>query len=447
MELRPYQKEDVKRSLQTDSIALFNEQRTGKTPTICTILKEKQPKRTMIVCPASLLYVWKREFELWTGQPAFVVPDTKFKDFEWDKYNTILVNFEKLRGNSKSTPLLDVLIKQKLDAIVVDEAHRMKNKDSLTAVALRKLRKTKIKIAATGTPAPSKPWDVWTILNWLYPQTFSSYWKFVEEYFMMDTTYVYGERHSTPCGFKPGYDTLLAQNLDIYCIQRKRKDVMQWADTLEQPTIVELPCTTTQLKALDGLMNYFEYKHIITQTILDNLVRVRQVCAAPEILGIRGRSPKLAWLQDYLIDYPEKSVIVFSNSKKFLILIQEKLNKLFNLGLITGDTLPKDRANIIYSFQNKQIQCLLLQTQAGKEGLTLDQADTTVFLDTYPPIADYLQAKDRMIATTENKVKPKEIIHVIMKDTYDAELFRMVSERIAVNDIINDYKKYIKKGE
>ena len=87
----------------------------------------------------------------------------------------------------------------------------------------------------------------------------------------------------------------------------------------------------------------------------------------------------------------------------------------------------------------------MCQTQACKEGLTLDAADTSIFLDVYPPSADYLQAKDRMIATTEERVKSKKLIHVMLQDTYDVQCYRLVERNVDETAIINDYKKYIEE--
>ena len=216
---------------------------------------------------------------------------------------------------------------------------------------------------------------------------------------------------------------------------------MTWLPAEEEPTRVMLPPNPEQLKAIDNLINYFEYKDIVTQTVLDNLIRVRQICAAPEILGLKAKSPKIEWLQQYLKDYPEKQVLVFSNSKKFLRLISDKLTETHNM--ICGDISPKMRQIIVQGFQNGRYKVLLCQTQACKEGLTLDAADVSIFLDVYPPSSDYLQAKDRMIATSPERVKPKELIHVMMKDTYDVQTYNLVKRNVDETAIINDYKNYI----
>lgn len=202
-----------------------------------------------------------------------------------------------------------------------------------------------------------------------------------------------------------------------------------------------MPCTKEQAKYLRELEATFETEHVNTQSILERLIRERQVCAYPAILNLKGGSPKLDWLKQYISDYPDKSIIVFSNSKKFLELVHRGVNGC----MITGDTPTQVRQQHIVSFQNGTTRLLIIQTQAGKEGLTLDRADVTIFLDTYPPAADYLQAKDRMIATKPENVKPQEIIHLMMKGTYDERLYQMVAKGVSDTDVINDYIKYVKE--
>ena len=107
-----------------------------------------------------------------------------------------------------------------------------------------------------------------------------------------------------------------------------------------------------------------------------------------------------------------------------------------------------NKAELIISgpiFQTNKTNILLLQTQTVKEGLTLDNADVSIFLDTYPPASDYSQAKDRMIPTVETHVKEQELIHVMMKDSYDERLYNLVKNNISATDVINDYKNYLKE--
>ena len=195
------------------------------------------------------------------------------------------------------------------------------------------------------------------------------------------------------------------------------------------------------LRICDKEVLKFETEHINTQSILEQLVRIRQICGAPAMLGLKGSSPKVDWIKQYIADYPDKSIVIFSNSKRLIYLVKSYVRCV----VITGDTPTKERQQPIVSFQNGTTRVIILQTQAGKEGLTLDKADVTIFLDTYPPAADYLQARDRMVPTIPEHVKPQEIIHLMMKNTYDEHLYQLVAKGVSDTDVINDYKKYIQE--
>ena len=89
---------------------------------------------------------------------------------------------------------------------------------------------------------------------------------------------------------------------------------------------------------------------------------------------------------------------------------------------------------------------LLINLDAGKESLTLDRAETAIFTDKYPPAGDIQQAEDRFVATTEAKAnKPHLIIELMIKGTYDEDLYKLVQKNIRETDIINDYKKYLER--
>ena len=114
---------------------------------------------------------------------------------------------------------------------------------------------------------------------------------------------------------------------------------------------------------------------------------------------------------------------------------------------IIGSTPIKQRAEIVKNFQNKSVKVLLINIDAGKEGLTLDAADTIIFTDKYPPYGDIAQAEDRFIATTKAKAEKEHTIYeLILKDTYDEQLYNLVNLRASSTDVINNYKKYLERS-
>lgn len=65
--------------------------------------------------------------------------------------------------------------------IILDETHRIKNRKAQMTVAVKSLNAL-YKTSMSGTPADNRPEDLWSTLNFLYPQKYRSYWKFVNTY-------------------------------------------------------------------------------------------------------------------------------------------------------------------------------------------------------------------------------------------------------------------------
>lgn len=446
MELRPYQREDVEEIKRLRCIGVFNEQRTGKTPTVCTALKEMGISKYIVVCPNSLLYMWKPAIEQWANLTPIVYQ--KEKDVElWKNSNVpIIIGYERLRGTTKKqNPLYQYMLRHKVDAVVLDEAHTIRNRKNLTYKACMLLaRRTDVRIAMTGTPAYNTPQDVWAVVNFIAPNYLDSYYNFCKQYFVAERVYTAQRIIEKPTSmYIPGRDVILANKLKLISIQRKRNDVLEWITDIE-PTLVKLTPTSLQSKVIHNLEKYFEYEHIITPNMLANMQAIRQLCADPSLLDIKGASPKTDWVVTFLKDNPDKRVIIFSLSTKYLVLLTNILQEAnINVATITGETKSETRMKNVNKFQNNELNVLLIQALCGKEGLTLDNADTAVFLDAYPPAGIYQQAKDRIIATTEDRIKPQEIIHVMLQNTYDERLFKLVEDNFEATEVLNDYNKYI----
>lgn len=296
--------------------------------------------------------------------------------------------------------------------------------------------------ALTGTPSGSEPWKIFQILKFLYPKQYTSYNDFIDEWFTYSLS-PFSEWSVIPVGYKPGHKRLFAQMLDSLSTQRKRKDVMQWLPNIEKPTRVRLQPTSTQLKYIKELHEYFETEDLVTYGVMDALIRERQILQHPIMAGLKGKSPKLDWLKQYAKDYPTRPTIIFSRSTKWLNILEKEIP---GMKVISGKVTLKYRQELIHRFQNGKMYMLGIQIDAGKEGLTLDTAEACIFTDTFRPLEDILQARDRFVPTTRDKALiPKEIIELTMADTYDEVLFDTIEQDSSMADVINDYKKYLKE--
>lgn len=449
--LRPYQVEDIKKFLQQDCGACFNEQRTGKTPIAILTMFARQLDKVIIVCPASMIYPWKDSYNFWTGKEATVCVGTQSKRnkiIEGWEHGPLIISYGCLKETKRSEGMVTQLIKKKPDACIADEAHHFKCHTTATAKAMYKLGDNiRFRLALTGTPATNKPVDIYGILRWLFPDEYKSYWNFVHHNFTTYKQYTGFQKYHMEIGdWLPTRKAIMATHLERFSTQRKRIEVMPWLPPKDYLK-VRLPATTQQTKYLNELKEYFETEGLITQTVLDRMLKERQICISPQLVGLKGSSPKIDWLLEYVTDYPDKQIIIFTKFVKAIDLIHQALSEKRIKGqVIMGETPPATRAEFVRMFQTKEYRYLVLQIDACKEGLTLDEADVEIFMDVYPPAADVQQAEDRFVATTEDKKdKSHQIIQLMLEGTYDEECYNLVERRASSIECINSYIKYIKR--
>lgn len=453
--LRDYQKEDIEFLSNRNTAGCFNEQRTGKTPVAIHTMLQKGVTRTLVLCPSSAVYPWADEWTRWSKQPAISVVGTPAKQrrlIEAWETGALICSYDSVKSTLRHEGTLPLILSKNPQGIICDEAHRFKTTNTAIAKAVFTTISIPHRLALTGTPAPGKPEEIYSILYWLDPKRWPSYWSFIKEYF-----YTYkakgaqGHTYLQVLGFKRGKDLELQRYLNQISTQRKRAEVMPWLPEKDRQDI-RLPLTDKQTKYLKELENYFETSDntnsVTTMGILDRLIRYRQICLSPQLVGLSGESPKVDWILSYLKDYPDTPTILFTKFTSFIKLLKPLLEKnKIMFGEIIGETPIAQRAKAVSDFQNGKINLLLLNIDAGKEALTLDRGECIIFTDQYPPAADIQQAEDRFIATTQERAnKPHRIIRLMMKDSYDEQIYKLVERRAEVTDLINDYKYYLKEA-
>lgn len=452
MQLRPYQIEDAEFLVKQNCTACFNEQRTGKTPTALETLKLRNiiNEKNLIITTASSVYQWAEEFEKWLNKPCSACVGTiKQKEKAIQNWtHGLIISIDSFKETKNSEGLINPILKDNPKQLILDEAHKIKNPKSANAKALYKTKSIPYRLALTGTPGHGKAYDIFPILKFLFPNEFRGYWRFIDEYFVIEeeTIYVAGrpkkiKKYET---FKEGKDLDLQKLLSTFSTQRKRKDVMPWLPE-KTYTKVRLKPTQQQKKALRILKEEFKIKDNEIANTLEQLIRERQICLDPELLEIKSKSPKTEWIKQYIKDNPEEQIIVFSKFTSYLYKLATELGKSY--ALIVGETPIERRNKFKTDFQNHKFQTLLINIDAGKEAITLDAAEATIFTDKYPPIGDIEQAEDRFIASTPEKAnKAHKIYELMISETYDEVLYDLLHKRKTETDIINNYNKYLERS-
>jgi superfamily II DNA or RNA helicase len=393
--LRPYQKEGVYwlhflRENQLGGI-LADEMGLGKTLQILAYLRTTTAP-SLVVCPASLIFNWRREAERFAPELKVLSIDGSERGSRFGlipKHDVVLTSYPLLRRDIDSYRPFD------FGAIILDEATHIKNPDTQNAQAATALR-GKQRFVLTGTPVENSVRDLWSIMNFVLPGYLGSREEFRERYELPITRGSEVERER------------LAKRLRPVMLRRLKKDVLQdLPEKLEQTAFCDLSDEQRELyaklqaegrKKLD-LLAKEKGGNQARMTMLTTLLRLRQACCDLRLLGQKpeARSGKLDLLLELLeeaIDGGHR-VLVFSQFVTMLALIRQELDSLdTQYCYLDGST--KDRAAVVDQFLNQSdIPVFLISLKAGGVGLNLAAADTVFHFDPWwnPAVED--QATDR----------------------------------------------------
>lgn len=434
--LRPYQRVDIEFIKSRQNVGIFNEQRTGKTPTILLALPA-DAKKNLIVCPSGLKLNWNREYVRWLGKNNVAVvngsPKTRdsiYNNFKMLDEYTLIISYETLRND------IEKILKyvKKIDALIVDEAHRLRNHRTKQSLALIKLSKDcKYVYPMTGTPAVNHPSDVFGILRLMKPSKFTSYWNFVDRYFDSYDSF-FGRKLG---GFRKERASEFQGLLNVVSTQRKRREVMKWLPKVDT-RIIELELSSKQKEVINEILTLQRYNGNVIPNAVAQLMRLRQATLDPELLDIKDSSPKEQFIYEYIEDNPDEKIIIFSFFTSFLNKLKEKLGD--KAVMLTGEQSQLQKQMSVDAIQNGTKNVLLANIIAGGVGWTLDKADTIIFTDiSYSPI-DNQQAQDRFIPTdTTKEYGAKQIIKLQMANSIDKTIDYLVNSKIDIIKYVNDY--------
>lgn len=441
--LRPYQRVDVEYLAQLQCAGVFNEPRTGKTPTMIALIQRLKTQRNLVVCPASLIWNWTKEFIRWAPEiKVFTINGTPKKRAEiYQDFS--LATGQKVLVISKDTWKADQP-DMEFDLALVDEAHFLralagsKKSHSKQAEAIVQI-KAERRYALTGTPTVKHTKDIYGILKFLYPTKFSSYWQFVERYFVMTEdvwtgAYVVGN-------IKPHRVEELQELIGFISVQRKRKEVMCWLPDKERiPFYVKME--GKQRKLYDQMVKDFmavdDEVVVDTANVLTQLMRMRQLCLDPRLLGFDAPSAKTEALLEWLEDNPEP-VVIMSMFTSYLKLLKPLIEELgIKVGMIHGEMANGEKDQSVADFQAGRSQVLLCNIISAGVGFTLDRADTIIFTDLAWNPADNDQAEDRITPTVEANLHKHTIITFQCQDSFDEAINGILQHKKTLTDVINE---------
>ncbi len=383
-DLYPYQKEGIQFALFRKVAIIADEMGLGKTiQAIGTAILKKEIlgfSRTLIVCPASLKEQWKSEIEKFTEEKAILVtgnPEERERQYKDDNSFFFIVNYETVLRDHQA------LNRAGFDILILDEAQRAKNFETLTASSLKRLD-VKHKVVITGTPIENRLIDIFSIMSILDPEFFGPLWEFSYQHCLFDPE-------------KPnkinGYYNLqkLNKKLEEVLIRREKRRVMSQLPNIRQITIpVNLSPMQAEFHAsyAKGLAKIIRKKFLTPydlQKLQLLLANMRMVCDSTFLIDdSTNESPKMEELKYVLfekmgIQHKDVKIIIFSEWVKVHQLIGKMLreNKVGFVEL-NGKVPVKMRGELIHKFESNPEYKVFLSTEAGGTGLNLQIADTII---------------------------------------------------------------------
>ena len=337
-------------------------------------------KRTLIICPASLKNQWKQEIEKFSHEQAEVVegfPEERLSIYQESKAFFLILNYE--------TVLRDFVDINRMEAdfIVLDEAQRIKNYETLTARSIKALSK-KHGLVITGTPIENRLVDLFSIMDFLAPFMLTPLWEFSYQH----------------CYFDPekdhriiGYYNLqsLKERLKSILIRRIKREVIR---DLPHITQVDIPVPMS-LEQQDyhnnfarGAARIIQKKYLTAfdvNRLMSFLNQMRMACDSTFLIDKETNiSPKLKELKHILVEKldlanSKHKVIIFSEWVQMNALIAQMLRQ-ENLTFVelSGRVPIKNRQKLVNIFQEDPECKVFISTEAGGAGLNLQAADIVI---------------------------------------------------------------------
>jgi len=415
--LKKYQKIGVRKiSRFKGRVLLADEMGTGKTLQVLKWI-DIHPKVSpvLVVCPASLKWVWEMQAKNHIHKRGSVIESTKAKPLS--KYNKlIIINYEILHHWTK------YLAKLKIKTIVLDECHYIKSRSAKRYKTIKAFAKNiPYIICMSGTPLTNRPSELWTTLNLIQPKMFPSFFS-------------YAFKYCHPVKKPWGWEYKGASHLNE--LHTKLKETMM-IRRLKKDVLKELPDKTREIIP-HNLKKFKIYKKAEVDFIRwlskKSLIKAKKAAKAEAVvkLGYLLRlaaklklSKVIKWVDDYLENEDGKLVIFCKHTK----IIKRLYNRYKDISvMVDGSVVKHKRKLAIMQFQkNKKVRLFIGNIIAAGVGIDLWASSTCVFaeLDWVP--GNMTQAEDRL-----HRIGQKDsvtIYYQIAKNTIEEKLCKILQQK------------------
>ncbi|KAI8063220.1 SNF2 family N-terminal domain-containing protein [Gongronella butleri] len=402
----------------------------------------------LVVVPKSTLHNWRTEFNRW-------IPDFDAFIFHGDKdaRNTLIkerfvgVKFE-VCITSYETCLLEKSAFRKIQwqYIVIDEAHRIKNENSMLSQIVR-MFDSKGRMLITGTPLQNNLHELWALLNFLLPDVFSSSDVF-DEWFENqggDQQKVMEQLHKV---LRPFLLRRIKSDVEKSLLPKKEINLYVGMSAMQRRWYQKI--LEKDIDAVNGANT--GGKREGKTRLLNIVMQLRKCCNHPYLFD--GAEPGPPFTTDqHIVDNAGKMVVldklltrlkaqgsrvlIFSQMSRVLDILEDYCWwKDYKYCRIDGQTDQESRVNAIddYNRPGSDKYIFLLTTRAGGLGINLTTADIVILFDNdWNPQVD-LQAMDR--AHRIGQKKQVYVFRFVTENAIEEKVIERAAQKLRLDQLV-----------
>ena len=405
----PHQVEALEAIKDLPYAAVFHEQGLGKTKIGLDLalswLARDVVDSVLIVTKKGLIENWRAEIATHSHLTPRIIGQDRSANFYAlnSPARLYLAHYEAVLSERSR---LDLFLKTRRVAVVLDEAHKIKNPEAEVAQALLGLADGFVRrIIMTGTPVANRPYDLWSQVRFLdggksLGDDFGSFRR------SLDLANDLGRDDARASLFADSLEELFERIRSFSVRETKKSSGLKLPDKTITNIEVELEPRQAEIYA----QFRDELAAVVVQggqavlddaeALLKRLLRLVQVASDPAMLdqsyvAMPGKLRVLESLLHEIVDAGEKAVVwtSFTDNADMLARHFDDLG----VGLVHGGLSMAKREEALAAFKtDPECRVLVATPGAAKEGLTLTVANHAIFYDRTFSLDDYLQAQDRI---------------------------------------------------
>lgn len=463
VELKPHQRQGLEwlwrhAREETPGVLLADDMGLGKTLQVACfltlrrmVLQEQLPPGTrlkpqLVVCPTILLENWRQELKHFfiesTWEPFIlhgpglevVKREGELNGAFLSRQDMVLTNYETLGAYQRS------LLKMDFDVVVFDEAHNLKNPDTLRSRAARALKRS-FAVGLTGTPVENELLDVWAIYDALQcqqPRVFGTRAAFREEHQGAQAALSLRQRLGYPsagCTLLRREKAEALKDLPSKNAHRRLVEMTEEQESHER-LIARKMSTEGSFWALSALQKLYQHPALLSDA--------RGLSSATA----QRESPKTRLCLELLSEIESQGggtgaekALVFVLSRAMQDLLAQLISERFRLSrvdILNGDPSSRKAAleNIDAFSRAKGFQVLILSPLAAGAGLNIVAANHVIHYGRWWNPAKEDQATDR--AHRIGQVRPVHVYYPLLHRRsrpdagFDLRLHELVERKRAI---------------